>query len=199
MRKMTEQEQKVYDYILSSINERGYAPSVRDIMNALGFRSTSTVHAYISRLNDLGMISKDDGKSRALHIDGGKTSDLRVPLLGKVTAGKPILAEEDFEGYVAFDAGSVGCRREDMFALRIKGESMIGAGILDGDIVIVERRNYAENGEIVVAMIEDEATVKTFFRENGRFRLQPENPDMKPLIADEVAVLGKVVASLRLY
>ena len=195
---MNNRERQIYEYILSSTREKGYAPSVRDIMNAVGLKSTSSVHQYLARLDQKGLISKTGGKSRAITLP---TERMRsgVPLLGRVTAGEPILAEEDFGGYVAFDATDAGCRSDNLFALRVKGESMINAGIFDGDTVIVERRDYAEDGEIVVALIEDEATVKRFFKENGAYRLQPENPTMMPIIVKSVRILGKVVASLRYY
>lgn len=198
MMELNAREKQVYDYISETLRQQGYAPSVRDIRDALGFKSTSTVHMYIQRLVNMGLIVKDEGKSRALFVDGMTSSD-SVPLLGRVTAGKPILAEEDFEGYISFAASSVGCRKENLYALRVKGESMKNAGIFDGDIVIVDKRCYAENGEIVVALLEDEATVKTFYKEDGHFRLQPENPDFEPIISDNVEILGKVVACLRLY
>ena len=198
MKDLTPRERSVYEYIKSSLNDNGYAPSVRDIRDALGFKSTSTVHMYLTRLADRGLITRDVGKSRAIHMDGVGASN-QVPLIGHVTAGKPILAEEDFEGYINFCASSVGCRPENLFALNVKGESMIDAGILDGDIVIVDKRAYAENGEIVVALIGDEATVKTFYKEEGHYRLQPENITMEPIIVENVEIIGKVVASLRLY
>jgi repressor LexA len=198
MKELTQREKQVYDYITETLKQKGYAPSVRDVRDALGFKSTSTVHMYIQRLADMGLIVKDGGKSRALFVDGAMGND-SVPLIGRVTAGKPILAEQDFEGYISFSPSSVGCRRENLYALRVRGESMKNAGILDGDIVIVDRRSYAENGEIVVALLEDEATVKTFFKEDGHFRLQPENPEFTPIIVQNVEILGKVVAALRLY
>ncbi len=198
MKELTLREKQVYDYISETLKQKGYAPSVRDVRDALGFKSTSTVHMYIQRLADMGLIVKDGGKSRALFVDGATGND-SVPLIGRVTAGKPILAEQDFEGYISFSASSVGCRRENLYALRVKGESMKNAGILDGDIVIVDRRSYAENGEIVVALLEDEATVKTFYKEDGHFRLQPQNPDFAPIVVENVEILGKVVAALRLY
>ena len=198
MKDMTPRERSVFEYIKNSLSDNGYAPSVRDIRDALGFKSTSTVHMYLTRLADRGLITRDGGKSRAIHMDGIGASN-QVPLVGKVTAGKPILAQEDFEGYISFCASSVGCRPENLFALNVKGESMVDAGILDGDVVIVDKRTYAENGEIVVALIEDEATVKTFYKEDGHYRLQPENKTMVPIIAESVVILGKVVASLRLY
>ena len=198
MRDLTPREHSVYEYIKANLIERGYAPSVRDIRDALGFKSTSTVHMYLTRLADMGLITRDGGKSRAIHMEsvGGAN---QVPIIGRVTAGKPILAQEDFEGYISFCASSVGCRHENLFALNVNGESMIDAGILDGDVVIVDKRTYAENGEIVVALIGDEATVKTFYKEDGHYRLQPENKTMEPIILENVSILGKVVASLRLY
>ncbi len=195
---MNNREMQIYEYIISSTEQRGYAPSVRDIMDAVGLKSTSSVHRYLEILAKKGMISRSEGKSRAISLSADKMRS-GVPILGRVTAGVPILAQEDFDGYVAFDAADAGCRAENLFALRVKGESMINAGIFDGDTVIVDRRNYAENGEIVVAMIENEATVKRFFKENGKYRLQPENPQMPPIFADDVTILGKVVASLRYY
>ena len=198
MKDMTPRERSVFEYIKNSLSDNGYAPSVRDIRDALGFKSTSTVHMYLTRLAERGLITRDGGKSRAIHMDGIGSSN-QVPLVGRVTAGKPILAEEDFEGYINFCASSVGCLPENLFALNVKGESMIDAGILDGDVVIVDKRTYAENGEIVVALIEDEATVKTFYKEDGHYRLQPENKTMEPIIAESVVILGKVVASIRIY
>lgn len=198
MKNLTPRERSVYEYIKSSLSERGFAPSVRDIRDALGFKSTSTVHMYLTRLSDMGLITREGGKSRAIHMDSVASAN-QVPLVGRVTAGKPILAEEDFEGYINFCASSVGCRAENLFALNVKGESMIDAGILDGDVVIVDKRNYAENGEIVVALIGDEATVKTFYKEGGHYRLQPENKTMEPIIVERVDILGKVVASLRFF
>lgn len=200
MRKLKPQEQRVLDYIVSSINANGYAPSVRDVKDALGFKSTSTVHMYLSRLEEFGLIRKEDGKSRAisLNADFSPSTD-RVPVLGKVTAGLPILAEENFDGYVEFAAPENRYDPANLFALRVSGTSMVGAGILDGDYVVVNKSEYAENGDIVVALTDDGATVKTFYKEKGRFRLQPENDEFAPIIVDELMILGRVVASLRFY
>jgi len=198
MKQLSQRERSVYEYIKNSLADRGFAPSVRDIRDALGFKSTSTVHMYLTRLQEKGMISREGGKSRAIYLDGADSS-LQIPIVGKVAAGKPILAEEDFEGFIPFNASAVGCRQDNLFALNIKGESMKDAGILDGDVVIVDMRTYAENGEIVVARIDDEATVKTFYKEDGHYRLQPENKSMQPIIVDSVSIIGKVVASLRIY
>lgn len=197
MEKLKPKEKKVYDYIVRSVKENGFAPSVRDIMNDLGYKSTSTVHMYLNRLDMLGYICKEDGKSRAIRVANDDIPSVSaVPVLGTVTAGMPILAEENFEGYIGFVGRKNG---EDMFALKVKGESMIEVGILDGDIIIAEKTCYAENGEIVVALIENEATVKRFFREDGHYRLQPENSTMKPIIVDEVLILGRVLAIQRSY
>lgn len=197
MEKLKPKEQKVYNYIVNSVKNNGFAPSVRDIMRDLGYKSTSTVHMYLNRLDTLGYIRKEDGKSRAISVvndDMPTVSAVRV--LGTVTAGQPILAEETFEGYIGY-IGRISA--DEMFALKVKGESMIEVGIMDGDMVIAEKTCYAENGEIVVALIDDEATVKRFFRENGHYRLQPENSTMEPIIVDEVLILGRVVAIQRSY
>ncbi|MBR2335036.1 MAG: transcriptional repressor LexA [Clostridia bacterium] len=196
MVKLKPKEQKVYDYIVQSVRRNGYSPSVRDIQNALNYKSTSTVHMYIDRLDRLGYIRKQDGISRAISLVEELPPVTAVPILGTVTAGSPILAEENFDGYV----GYVGKTSPDgMFALKVKGESMIEIGILDGDMIIAEKTCYADNGEIVVALIENEATVKTFYREDGHYRLQPENSTMEPIIVEEVLILGKVVAIQRSY
>ncbi len=198
MPKLNEREQRVYDYIVRTIRERGYAPSVRDIREALGYKSTSTVHMYLERLEMLGYILRDEGKSRAIRLCDEQPAIEGVPLLGKVTAGQPILAVENYEGSIPFVPHG-GYERENLFALRVQGESMIDAGILDGDVVIVNRCSYADNGEIVVAMVEDSATVKRFFREDGHYRLQPENKTMQPIIVKQADVLGKVIAVQRYY
>ena len=198
MRKLKPQEKRVLDYLVSAIKENGYAPSVRDIQAALGFKSTSTVHMYLNRLEEFGLIRKEDGKSRAITLDGVDAEDGRVPVLGKVTAGLPILAEENFDGYVDF-AATKQYNPKELFALRVSGTSMIGIGIMDGDYVIVHKTEVAENGDVVVALIEDSATVKTFYREGGRFRLQPENEEFAPILVERLSVLGKVIASIRFY
>ena len=196
---LTPREQKTLDYIVETINEKGYSPSVRDIKSALDYKSTSTVYSCLKKLEMLGCIQKEGGKSRTIRVDGASAPVGCVPVLGRVTAGSPILAEENYDGYVSFVADSVGLVQSNLFALRVSGDSMIEAGIMDGDTVIVDRREYAENGEIVVAMIDDSATVKTFYREDGRYRLQPENSSLSPIYTDQVVILGKVVASIRLY
>lgn len=196
---LNELEARILKYITESIRTDGYSPSVRDIQRSLGIKSTSTAQLYINRLEEKGYITKANCKSRSIRLNEEMLPFGRVPILGRITAGVPILATENFEGYINFAAETVHCRPEELFALRVSGESMREAGIMDGDIVIVEKTPYAQNGQIVVAMIDDSATVKTFYRENGHFRLQPENHTMQPIIADDVSVLGRVVASMRTY
>ena len=193
MEHLTKSQQKVYDFLRKEAG-KGVPPSVREICAATGLRSTSTVHAHLKTLERLGYIHREAGLNRSIRIEGGTPSS-QVPILGKVTAGVPILAVEDIEGYIPFPLKE----GKELFALHVDGVSMIGAGILDGDYVIAERTPTAENGEIVVGMINDEATVKRFYRENGTLRLQPENPDYEPIISDEITILGKVIAVIRYY
>lgn len=199
---LTDKEKTIYEYILETIRREGYSPSVRDIRVALDIKSTSTVHKYLQSLESKGYIQKEQGKSRTLRAEQQKprsSSTIKVPILGQVTAGMPILAVENHEGYIDFSGMGRSFLHNHLFALRVRGESMIEAGIMDGDIIVVEKTSYAENGTIVVALVDNEATVKTFYKENGHFRLQPENSSMEPIIASEVYILGRVVASLRYY
>lgn len=202
MNNLTQKEREIFEYISDCLQKNGFAPSVRDICAEVGIKSTSSVHEYLRRLEAKGFIRKSSGKSRALSIQNDGKSESgkmkRVPILGKVTAGQPILAVENHDGYVDFPA-TMARGKANLFALRVMGESMIEAGILDGDIVVVESVRYADDGEIVVAMIEDEATVKKFYRDKGRIRLQPANSTMDPIYAKEVTVLGKVIANFRFY
>lgn len=192
---LNDKEIAVFNYIKSRLSS-GISPSVREIMDAMGFRSTSTAHRYIEALVNEGLIEKTGNLNRTLRLPNSGTAS--VPILGTVTAGQPITAYEDITGYVAFE--NSGCDPSQLFALRVRGESMINAGILDGDIVVVQKNAYAENGDIVVAFIEhSDATVKRFFKENGHFRLQPENDNMEPIIVDDVEVLGKVIGLKRYY
>lgn len=197
-------EQRVLDYLREKIAQMGYAPSVREICADLHMKSTSSAHMYIERLASKGYIIRENGKSRTMIIAEDETksklkaNEYSVPVLGQVAAGAPIFASENFEKFISFSTDKK-YDAENLFALNVKGESMKEIGILNGDIVVVEKREYADNGEIVVAMIDDEATVKRFFKENGVFRLQPENKDMEPIIVPEVSILGKVVASVRYY
>lgn len=196
---LTGKEKLVFEYISKTINENGYAPSVRDICSSLGIKSTSSVHLYLHRLEDKGYIEQDAGKRRTIRLCAPYTkSSGRIPIIGAVTAGDPILAVESFDGYVELPWSNKYPEGE-LFALKVKGESMIDAGILDGDIVIVHKGAYIDNGRIAVVLIGDEATVKTFYKENGHYRLQPENRTMEPIIVDEVSILGSVIASFRQY
>ena len=197
---LTEKENDVYRYICEATELNGYSPSVRDIQEALGIKSTATVHSYLNKLESKGYIQKAQGKSRTLRVETAPSfpNSANVPILGQVAAGLPILAQENCEGYIEF-CPPKGVLRGELFALKVKGESMIEAGILNGDYVIVNRTNYVDNGDIAVVLIGDEATVKTFYRENGYFRLQPENRDMVPIITKEVYILGKVIANIRYY
>ena len=202
MDNLNAREKQILEYIAGTVREKGYSPSVRDIKAALSIRSTSTVHTYLLRMEEKGYLVKEEGKSRTLRLgpsypSGDSTG--RVPIIGRVTAGQPILATENFDGYVDFPLGSGGSHDGTLFALRVSGTSMIEAGIMDGDIVVVEKTESAENGQIVVALIEDEATVKTFYKEHGHFRLQPENSALQPIIVDQVQILGRVISSVRYY
>lgn len=195
MKPLTESQKKVLDYITECV-QAGRSPSVREICAATGFGSTSTVHMHIKTLQNRGFIEKDDKLNRTIRLANHEPSSA-VPIMGRVTAGLPILAVEDIEGYIPV---SESVRRgRELFALRIVGDSMINAGILDGDIVVVNKTETAENGEIVVALIDDEATVKRFYKENGHYRLQPENPDYDPIIVSECSILGKVIEVTRYY
>ncbi len=200
MEQLKPKEQRVLDFINKTIDEQGYSPSVRDVCAALGFKSTSTVQMYIDRLVTKGYISKSDGKSRTIRKaeDSDGLHKYKVPVVGQVAAGLPILATENLEGYLTYSSQK-NYEESKLFALKVKGDSMIDVGIFDGDYVVIEQRNYAENGEIVVCLVDDEATVKRFFKENGVYRLQPENKSMQPIIVNEVSVLGKVVALIRYY
>lgn len=193
MEHLTESQQKVYDFLRKAA-PRGIPPTVREICAATGLRSTSTVHAHLKTLERLGYITREAGLNRSIRIEGSENA-AQVPILGKVTAGQPILAVEDIQGYIPFPEKE----GKELFALHVSGLSMRDAGILDGDYVVAERTPTAEDGEIVVAMIDDEATVKRLFREKGRVRLQPENPDFEPIYSTRATVLGKVIAVVRYY
>ena len=198
MRSAQENQQKILDFIKMEIEQKGYPPSVREICAGVGLKSTSTVHAHLNHLEQQGLIRRDSTKPRALEvIDGTQARGRSVPLVGKVTAGLPILAIENIEDYLMLPQDRFG--RDELFGLRVQGESMIEAGILDGDVIVVRQQNNAENGEIVVAMIEDEATVKRIYYEKKRVRLQPENRFMEPIFAENVQVVGKVVALFRQF
>ena len=194
-------QELILDYIEKATLQNGYPPSVREICEATGLRSTSTVQGHLVRMAEKGILNRDSMKPRALTVKSEhqmfKQEMVSVPLLGRVAAGEPILAIQNIEEYVALPRNMLG--EGEHYVLEVQGESMINAGILDGDYIVVRKQPTANNGEIVVAMVEDEATVKRFYRENGHFRLQPENDTMQPMIFSDVVVLGKVVALYRKF
>lgn len=196
MEKINKTQQAVFNYIKDIINERGVAPSVREIGQAVGLRSTSTVQYNLDALERAGYITRDPQLKRTIRLTGGGSQAFSVPLLGTVTAGQPILATQMIEEYIPVPINGSG---KELFALRVRGDSMINAGILDGDIVVVDKTPTAQNGDIIVALMDDEATVKRFFKENGHFRLQPENDNYEPIIVNELSVLGKVAMVIRRY
>ena len=196
MKELTAKQQQIYDYIVAFTEEHGYPPSVREIGEYVGLKSPSTVHFHLKGLQSAGLITQAAGKTRAISIAGDLPKKDKVPVVGNVAAGSPILATECIEDYLTFDTeGLTG----EHFALRVRGESMLYAGILPDDLVVVHQQQDAHNGEIVVAMIEDEATVKTLQRKDGHTWLLPENPDYEPIDGDNAQILGKVVAVVRKY
>ena len=218
MEKLSKMQQKVYDYIVECVREQGYPPSVREICAALDLKSPSTAHFHIKHLEELGYLERSAGKGRAIKLSAAALGqqraaaavppvqkdfmeetdarENRIPIVGNVAAGSPILAQECVEDYLTFDTGN---RSGEFFALRVRGESMLGVGILPDDLVVVRRQQTAVNGEIVVALIGDEATVKTFKKQNGEIWLLPANPDYQPIDGRECEILGKVVAVVRQY
>ena len=204
MKPLTSKQQQIYDYILSFSADHGYPPSVREIGEHVGLKSPSTVHFHLKGLEAAGLITKAEGKTRAITVSAYHPAPPaepeppagRVPILGSVAAGAPILAQECIEDYLTFDTGG---RPGEYFALRVRGESMKTAGILPGDLVVVRQQPEAYNGEIVVALFEDEATVKTFRRRDGHVWLMPENPEYEPIDGTGCSILGKVVAVVRRY
>ncbi len=191
---------QILEFIKKEINDKGYPPSVREIGAAVGLRSTSTVHGHLERLEKKGLIRRDATKPRAIEVldefQNNKKEMIDIPVVGKVRAGQPILAVENVEDVVPLPMDFIRTNNQT-FILKVQGDSMIEAGILDGDYLIVEQRNTAENGEIVVALIDDSATVKTFYKEDGYIRLQPENSSMSPIISNDVVILGKVIGLFR--
>ena len=209
MQKLTAMQQKIYDYIANAVRNQGYPPSVREIGEAVGLKSPSTVHFHIKHLEELGYISKSGRKGRALTLteraapaaapapaQEAEIPSGRVPVLGDVAAGSPILAQECIDDYISFDTQG---RDGEFFALRVRGESMLNAGILPGDLVVVHRQPTAQNGEIVVALLGDEATVKRLKRQGGQVWLMPENEAYSPIDGREARILGKVAAVIRRY
>jgi len=192
-------EELVYEYIRAQILNVGYPPSIREICSAVGLSSPSTVHGYLKRLVEKGLIVQDGSKKRAISLPERKDAGeiLSVPVLGTVAAGTPILATQNILDVFPVSANFFG--GGELFMLKVKGDSMINAGILDGDYVIVKRQETAQNGQIVVALLSDSATVKTFYREDGHIRLQPENDALEPIITNDVAILGVVSGVFRRY
>ncbi|KRG10073.1 transcriptional repressor LexA [Staphylococcus sp. NAM3COL9] len=205
MRELTKRQSEIFEYIKQTVHLKGYPPSVREIGEAVGLASSSTVHGHLSRLEEKGYIRRDPTKPRAIEIVSDQLGDtlnmeetIHVPVIGKVTAGIPITAVENVEEYFPLPEHFTSTHNSDIFILNVVGDSMIEAGILDGDKVIVRSQTIAENGDIIVAMTEEnEATVKRFYKEKTRYRLQPENSTMEPIYLEHVTVLGKVVGLFR--
>ena len=200
--KISPKQQEILEYIKSQILSRGFPPAVRDICEAVNLKSTSSVHSHLETLEKNGYIRRDPTKPRAIEILDDTFNLTRrevtnVPLVGRVAAGEPLLAEQNIENYFPFPVDMLP--NNQTFLLSVRGESMINAGILDGDMVLVEQKNTASNGEMVVALIEDGATVKTFYKEEGVIRLQPENDFMDPIIVRDVHILGKVIGVFRFF
>ena len=195
MPKKTQMTDRIYEYLQTVIPQQGYAPSVREICEAVGLKSPSTVHFHLKRLQERGLIEKGDFKGRAIVLTGQREKN-RIPILGDVAAGTPILAPECIDDYLTFDCGGT---EEEFFALRVRGESMLNAGILPDDLVVVRRQPSAINGEIVVALLGDEATVKRLSKKNGEIWLLPENDDYQPIDGTNAQVLGRVTAVVRQY
>ena len=198
--KISDKQREILEYIKNEILNKGYPPAVREICEAVHLKSTSSVHSHLETLEKNGYIRRDPTKPRAIEIldddfNLTRREIVNVPMLGQVAAGEPILATENIENYFPIPAEFMP--NKDTFMLRVKGESMINAGILNGDSVLVKQQPNAENGDIVVALVDDSATVKTFYKEDGHFRLQPENDTMDPIIVDECTVLGKVFGVFR--
>ena len=200
--KISKKQQEILEYIKSQILQRGFPPAVREICEAVNLKSTSSVHSHLETLEKNGYIRRDPTKPRAIEIlddtfNLTRREMVNVPIIGQVAAGQPILAEENIEDYFPIPADRMP--NKQTFLLKVKGESMINAGILDGEYVLVEQDATASNGDMVVALVEDSATVKTFYKEEGVFRLQPENDFMDPIIVEEVSILGKVIAVMRFF
>lgn len=200
--KISPKQKEILDYIKSEILQRGYPPAVREICEAVRLKSTSSVHSHLETLEKNGYIRRDPTKPRAIEIIDdtfglSRRELVNVPMIGTVTAGQPILAVENIEGY--FPLPVEEAPNAEIFMLNVKGESMINAGIFNGDKIIVEKQSTAENGDMVVALLDDSVTVKTFYKEDGHFRLQPENDTMDPIIVNDLEILGKVIGLYRKY
>lgn len=202
MKDLSDRQKQIFQFIKRTVQDKGYPPSVREIGNAVGLQSSSTVHGHMAKLEDKGYIKRDPTKPRAIEIvqveNQSHTPVIQVPVLGKVTAGLPITAVENVDEYFPLPEHFTANHNSEIFLLNVEGDSMMDAGIFDGDRVIVRKQNIAHNGDIIVAMTEDdEATVKRFYKEKGYYRLQPENHTLEPIYLDSVTVLGKVVGLFR--
>ena len=198
---LTEKQAQIYDFLKNEIRDKGYPPSVREICEAVNLKSTSSVHANLATLEKKGYIRRDPSKSRTIEIVdddfyGFRREVVDIPVVGRVAAGEPILAEQNIESLFPLPAEYIP-KSKDVFMLTVKGESMINVGIYDGDLLLVAEQKTARNGEIVVCLVEDSATVKRFYKEDGHYRLQPENDTMDPIIVDHVEVIGKVIGLFR--
>lgn len=198
--KITKKQQEILEYIKSQILSRGFPPAVREICEAVNLKSTSSVHSHLETLEKNGYIRRDPTKPRAIEIlddtfNLTRREMVNVPVIGRVAAGEPLLAQEHIENY--FPVPMEYMPNKQTYMLTVKGESMINVGIFDGDMVLVEEEHTARNGDLVVALVEDGATVKTFYKEEGVYRLQPENDNMDPIIVEEVTILGKVIGVFR--
>ncbi len=205
--KLTDKQRQILDYIKECVKDKGFPPAVREICDAVGLSSTSSVHSQLESLEKKGFIRRDPTKPRAIEIldesfsfNIARREMTSIPVVGQVAAGQPILAEQNIESYfpLPVDMLPSGMGSSEAFVLRVKGESMINAGIMDGDMVFVKVTNSAKNGDMVVALIDDSATVKTFYKEDGHFRLQPENDTMEPIIVNDLRILGIVFGVFRL-
>ncbi|MDK0614686.1 transcriptional repressor LexA [Clostridium perfringens] len=197
----SDKQTQIYNFLIEFTKSKGYPPSVREICQAVSLKSTSTVHGHLKRLEKKGLIYRDPTKPRALEIvelSNEEKELINIPIVGKVTAGMPILATENIEDMFQMPINYVK-HNNDLFILKVTGDSMIESGILDGDLAIIEQKNVATNGDIVVALIENEATIKRFFKENGFIRLQPENKNYEPIIVEDCSILGKLVGIYRAY
>lgn len=200
MSELKDKQLLIYEFLKDFTSQKGYPPTVREICKAVGLKSTSSVHGHLKHLEKEGLIKRDPTKPRALEIVDSvvKKEMINVPIIGRVTAGLPILANENIEDSFPLPLDYVK-HNNDLFMLKISGSSMIKAGILDGDFAIIERTQTASNGDKIVALIENEATLKTFYRENDHIRLQPENDEMEPIIVDNCSILGKLIGIYRTY
>lgn len=195
-------QQRVLDFIRQYNRDQGYPPSVREICQGLNLKSTSTAHGYLERLEKRGFIRRDPSRPRAIELledAQARRGMVSLPVVGQVAAGQPILAEQNIEEYIPLPSDFFHCDKNESFMLRIHGESMVNVGILDGDHIVVRRTQTAQNGDIVIALIGEEATCKRYFKETDHFRLQPENDHMAPIIVEEVVILGKVIGLIRQY